>query len=98
MLDLALNDPYEDAQIAAMQLSQMVTYLRSGMREAREMVINYGAYGEEANERNAELFARMQGLNPENAAKWEQIMALWKEVLEYHGIDFFAAANATLLS
>ena len=69
-----------DAQIAAMQLSQMVTYLRSGMREAREMVINYGAYGEEANERNAELFARMQGLNPENAAKWEQIMALWKEV------------------
>ena len=69
-----------DAQIAAMQLSQMVTYLRSGMREAREMVINYGAYGEEANERNAELLVRMQALNPENAVKWEQIMALWKEV------------------
>ena len=69
-----------DAQIAAMQLSQMVTYLRSGMREAREMVINYGAYGEEANERNAELLARMQALNPDNAAKWEQITALWKEV------------------
>ncbi len=69
-----------DAQIAAMQLSQMVTYLRSGMREAREMVINYGAYGEEANERNAELLARMQELNPDNAAKWEQIMTLWKEV------------------
>ena len=69
-----------DAQIAAMQLSQMVTYLRSGLREAREMVINYGAYGEEANERNAELLVRMQALNPENAVKWEQIMALWKEV------------------
>jgi len=72
--------PDRDAQIAVMQLSQMVTYLRSGMKEAREMVINYGAYGEEANERNAELLARMQALNPKNAAKWEQIMALWKEV------------------
>ncbi len=52
----------------------------SGMSEAREMVINYGAYGEEANERNAELSAQMQALNPENAAKWKQIMDLWKTV------------------
>lgn len=72
--------PDLDAQFAVMQLSQMVTYLRSGLREARETVINYGAYGEEAGERNAELIARMQALNPENAVKWEQIMALWKEV------------------
>ena len=69
------------------QLSGMITYLRSGLREAREMVINYGAYGEKAADRNAELLAKIQTLNPENAEKWKQIMDLWKGVnsgLEIH--------------
>ena len=69
-----------DARIAASQLSDMMTFLYTGLREAREMIVNYGAYGEAAEERNAELLARMRALNPENAKKWEQIMALWKEV------------------
>ena len=69
-----------DARIAASQLSEMFTGLTSGLREAREIVVNYAAYGEAAEERNAELFARMASLNPKNADKWERIMALWKEV------------------
>ncbi len=69
-----------DAQIAAFQLSEMMTFLNTGLREAREMIVNYGAYGEAAEERNTELLARMQALNPENAEKWKRIMALWKEI------------------
>ncbi len=69
-----------DALIAGFQLADMMTFLQSGLEQAREIIVNYGAYGEEADERNADLFARIQSLNPENAAKWKQIMALWKEV------------------
>ena len=67
-------------RLISRQLSDMITYLHSGLREAREMVINYGAYGEEAADRNAELLAKMQALNPENAEKWKQIMDLWGNV------------------
>ena len=76
-----------EERIIAPQLSDMITYLRSGLREAREMVINYGAYGEEAADRNAELLAKIQALNPANAEKWKQIMELWRSVnsgLEIH--------------
>ena len=69
-----------EERLLAYQLSGMITFLRSGLREAREMVINYGAYGEEAAERNAELLEKIQALNPENAEKWKQIMNLWKDV------------------
>ena len=75
--------PYDektDAMIAAFQTSSMLTYLTSGGREAREIVVNYGAYGEKAAERNGELFARMRSVNPEAAEKWTRIMELWKEV------------------
>ncbi len=74
------NGADREARIASRQLSQMVTFLRSGQREAREMVINYGAYGSQADERNRDLLARMRTLNPESAARWEQIMKIWKEV------------------
>ena len=69
-----------DAQIAAFQLSDMMTFLHTGLKEVRETIVNYGAYGEAAEERNAELLERVQALNPENAEKWKQIMALWKEI------------------
>ncbi len=49
------------------------------LAEAREMVINYGAYGAQADERNGVLLARMRTVNPENAARWARIMDLWKE-------------------
>ena len=75
-----LFGPDTDARIAAMQLSQMVAYLRSGIREAREMILNYGAHGGEAEKRNAELLAGIRALNPESAAKWKEVMDLWKEV------------------
>ena len=57
-----------------------------GMQEAREMVVNYGAYGAEADSRNAELLAQLRAVNPEAADQWEEIMTLWKGVndLEIH--------------
>ena len=46
----------------------------------QEMVVNYGAYGDEADARNAVLLKKLKGLNPETAAKWGSIMTLWKSV------------------
>lgn len=47
---------------------------------AREIVVNYGAYGDEADARNAELFERIRELNPDAAEKWEEILGLWKQL------------------
>ena len=57
-----------------------------GMKEAREMVVNYGAYGDEADARNAELLEQLRAVNPEAADKWGSILALWKETgkIEIH--------------
>ena len=47
---------------------------------AREIVVNYGAYGDEADARNAELFEQMRALDPDSAGKWEEILSLWKKL------------------
>ena len=73
-------EPGSDAGSDASRLSGTSADLISGLPEAREIVVNYGAYGETADERNAELFVRMQALNPACAEKWQQILDLWKTV------------------
>ena len=69
-----------DALITGYQLEDMMKTLLSGQRKIREMVVNYGAYGEAARERNAALLAELAGFNPAAAGKWESILGLWKEV------------------
>ena len=46
----------------------------------QEMVVNYGAYGDEADARNKVLLKQLKGLSPDTAAKWESILKLWKEM------------------
>lgn len=69
-----------DALIAGYQLEDMMRTLFSGQRKIREIVVNYGAYGEAARERNAALFRELEAVNPTAAKKWESILALWQEV------------------
>ena len=45
-----------------------------------EMVVNYGAYGEEAEAQNDRLMLRLAALDPVAAAKWESVMGLWDSV------------------
>ena len=47
---------------------------------AREIVVNYGAYGDEADARNGELFEQIRALDPDTAEKWEEILGLWKQL------------------
>ncbi|MBR3016677.1 MAG: M4 family metallopeptidase [Clostridia bacterium] len=44
----------------------------------QEMVVNYGAYGDEADARNKVLLKQLKELSPNTAAKWESILTLWK--------------------
>ena len=67
-------------RLAALQLDEMMKYLHSGMKQVREIAVNYGAYGDQADSRNAVLFAQMKAADPAAAEKWERIMALWKDV------------------
>lgn len=52
----------------------------------QEIIVNYGAYGAEADGYNAELLERLRGLDPQGAEKWGQILDLWKGIndLEIH--------------
>ena len=43
-----------------------------------EMVVDYGSYGDEADGRIDVLLRELKAEDPEAAANWEQIMALWK--------------------
>ena len=45
-----------------------------------EMVVYYGSYGDEAEQKNDELLRQLQSINPDSAARWEQILTLWKSV------------------
>ncbi len=73
---LAKRDP----GIAAMQLNEMLNYLYSGQTKVKEIVVNYGAFGDEAEARNEELLRQLEGFNPDAAARWRTILALWKRV------------------
>ena len=52
----------------------------SGQKQIRDMTVNYGAYGEEAEAANAALLEELAAINPDAAARWERILALWKDV------------------
>lgn len=45
-----------------------------------EMVVDYGSYGEEADEHVAELLKELKASDADLGARWERIMALWKTV------------------
>ena len=45
-----------------------------------EMVVNFGAYGEEAELQNDRLMIKLNELDPNAASKWESIMGLWASV------------------
>ena len=45
-----------------------------------EMVVNFGAYGEEAEAQNDRLMIKLNELDPDAASKWESIMGLWQSV------------------
>lgn len=45
-----------------------------------EMVVDYGSYGDEADERIAALLKELKSADADAAARWEQIMALWRTV------------------
>ena len=44
------------------------------------MVIYYAGYGDEAEQKNADLLNQLRSMNPDSAARWEQILTLWKSV------------------
>ena len=46
----------------------------------QEMVVNYGAYGDEADARNAVLLKKLREMNTDTAKRWKSILALWKQV------------------
>ena len=45
-----------------------------------ELAVYYGTYGEEAEEKTAELLEELSAVDPVHGAKWESIMKLWKTV------------------
>lgn len=60
---------------------------RTGQAIIEEMVVDYGAYGGEAQAQIDSLLAELEALDPAAAAKWTRIMELWRSVqadLEVH--------------
>ena len=51
---------------------------RSAQEIIEEMVVDYGSYGEEANEHIRALLKELGSVDKDAAARWESIMALWK--------------------
>ncbi len=44
----------------------------------KELAVDYGRYGDEAQERIGELLQELRAADPDAAERWERIMALWK--------------------
>ena len=56
-------------------------------KTVEELAVYYATYGEEAEEKTAELLERLRGIDGDAAVKWERIMAMWKAAntgLEIH--------------
>ena len=54
------------------------TQTRSEREIIEEMVVDYGSYGDEANEHIGALLKELGSADKDAAARWESIMALWK--------------------
>lgn len=53
---------------------------RDAQKIIEEMVVDYGAYGEEAASRVEALLDGLESLDDDRAARWRSIMALWRTV------------------
>lgn len=53
---------------------------RDRQKIIEEMVVDYGNYGSEADDRIASLLKELRSADPDAAERWESIMALWKTV------------------
>ncbi len=55
---------------------------KAGKRSAREiieeMVVDYGSYGDEADDHIRDLLKELRAVDADAAARWERIMTLWK--------------------
>lgn len=69
----------QETLAASYQINGLLSFLLSGSRQIQEIAVNYGAYGREADARNRALLAEMALFNPDAAARWEKIAALWRE-------------------
>ena len=52
--------------------------VRSAQEIIEEMVVDYGSYGEKADEHIRGLLKELSSVDKDIAARWESIMALWK--------------------
>ena len=59
-----------------------------------EMVVDYGSYGDEADRRIDALLRELKAEDPEAAANWEQIMALWKSTASGLALNYDALPDA----
>ena len=51
---------------------------RDRQKIIEEMVVDYGSYGSEADDRIASLLKELRSADPDAADRWNRIMALWK--------------------
>lgn len=55
---------------------------RSAREIVEEMVVDYGNYGEEASPHVEKLLKELAGVDPDQGARWKQIMELWASLSE----------------
>ena len=72
--------------VRALFLSMLLVLTGCGKKAVSEsslindMMVYYGSYGDEAEQKNAELLDQLRSVNPDSAARWERILTLWKSV------------------
>ena len=66
---------------------------RSVREIIEEMVVDYGSYGDEANEHICALLKELRTVDKDAAARWESIMALWKSSNEALTVNYDAPAD-----
>ena len=66
---------------------------RSVREIIEEMVVDYGSYGDEANEHICALLKELGTVDKNAAARWESIMALWKSSNEALTVNYDAPAD-----
>ena len=79
-IDLSANMAFKNDQVNQVVNTKSRPKLPTGEDLIQEMVVNYGAYGEEAQARNDKLLMDLAALDADAAAKWESIMGLWQSV------------------